>query len=59
MSSRIAQELKANNSAFFMDEEQHEYQEIIDNMQTNLATLPDGEEKAGFNKKLKRIQAYF
>jgi len=59
MTSRISQEVKANNSAFFMDEEQREYQEIIVGMQANLAALPGGEEKAEFSKKIKRIQAYF
>ena len=59
MSSRIAQEVKANNSAFFMDEEQREYEGIIVGMKTNLATLPEGKEKTEFSKKLKRIQAYF
>jgi len=52
-------EVKAENSAFFMDDTQREYQSIIQRMTKNLELLPSGEEQDSFARKLKRMKAYF
>ena len=53
------QESKAENSEFFMDDEQQEYHSIIQRMVKNLSYLPQGDERAEFDVKIKRMQAYF
>jgi hypothetical protein len=52
-------EAAAENSRFFMDEDQREIQSIIQRMTKNLEQLPAGEEKDTIAKKLKRMKAYF
>jgi hypothetical protein len=47
------------NSRFFMDDDQRDYQSIIQRMTNNLAQLPSGEEKDNFANKLKRMKSYF
>ena len=51
-------ESKAENTAFFMDDTQREYQLIIARMSANLEVLAEGEEKALFAKKINRMKAY-
>jgi len=58
-SSEFEQEAKAENSEFFMDDDQRDYQAIIHRMTKNLEAIPDGEEKDNFAQKLKRMKAYF
>lgn len=57
--AQIEQALANEDAAFFMDEQQIEMKDIIDSIATNLALLPDGEEKQAFQIKLDRMQAYF
>lgn len=59
ISSRVEQEIKSNNVNFFMDEEQREYQTIIEGMVVNLEALPEGDKKTVYAKKIGRIKAYF
>jgi hypothetical protein len=53
------QQADADNSGFFMDDDQRGYYAIIQRMTNNLAQLPNGEEKDRFAQKLKRMKAYF
>jgi len=58
-SSEFDREVKTENSAFFMDDTQREYQSIIQRMTKNLELLPNGEEKESFARKLEHVDAYF
>jgi len=52
-------EAEAENSEFFMDDDQRDYLSIIQRMTKNLEQLPKGEEKDNFERKIKRMAAYF
>ncbi len=55
----IERALAAEDAMFFIDDEQRDYQQQIEAVQRKVAGLPEGEEKAEYSQKIKRIADYF
>ena len=58
-SAAVKKASQEEDQRFFMNEDQLEFVELIDSIKANLAQLPDDEDKAEYQQKLARIEAYF